>query len=54
MFKVQRISIAFEQLIEQQIERRTRKILTPRFVLQRVVHELEIFCQQLRHEPNIK
>lgn len=50
--QVQRISKAFDQLIEQQIERRRRNIETPRFVLQRVVTELETFEQQLKNEPN--
>ena len=50
--KVQRISKAFNQLIEQQIERRRRKIETPRFVLERVLHELNSFQKQLQDEPN--
>lgn len=51
-FQVQRISKAFNQLIEQQIERRRRNIETPRFVLERVIHELETFQNQLQNEPN--
>ncbi|CAF0969874.1 unnamed protein product [Adineta ricciae] len=52
LLRVQRISKAFDQLIEQQIERRRRNIETPRFVLQRVITELETFQQQLKNEPN--
>jgi len=52
VLKVQRISKAFDQLIEQQIERRRRNIETPRFVLQRVINELEAFQKQLINEPN--
>ena len=50
--KVQRISKAFDQLIDQQIERRHRKIETPRFVLERVIHEVDTFQKQLQTEPN--
>ena len=52
--KVERISKAFDQLIEQQIERRRRNIETPRFVLRRVIDELEAFQKQLQTEPNQK
>ncbi|CAF1385935.1 unnamed protein product [Rotaria sordida] len=52
LIRVQRISKAFDQLIEQQIERRHRNIETPRFVLQRVIDGLEPFQKQLRDEPN--
>ncbi|UJR37765.1 hypothetical protein I4U23_030458 [Adineta vaga] len=52
LIRIQRISNAFDQLIEQQIERRHRNIETPRFVLQRVITELETFQQKLRNEPN--
>jgi len=52
--KVERISKAFDQLIEQQIERRHRNIETPRFVLRRVIDELEAFQKQLQTEPNQK
>jgi hypothetical protein len=46
------MSKAFDQLIDQQIERRHRNIETPRFVLQRVITELEAFQKQLTNEPN--
>ncbi|CAF1679687.1 unnamed protein product, partial [Rotaria sp. Silwood1] len=52
LIRVQRISKAFDQLIDQQIERRHRNIETPRFVLQRVIDGLEAFQKQLRDEPN--
>lgn len=50
--KVQRVSKVFDQLIDQQLERRRRKIETPRFVLQRVIDGLQSFCEHLRNEPN--
>ncbi|CAF3562778.1 unnamed protein product [Adineta steineri] len=52
LIRVRRISDAFDQFIEQQIERRRRNIQTPRFVLQRVITELEAFREQLKNEPN--
>ncbi|CAF0871445.1 unnamed protein product [Rotaria sordida] len=52
LIRVQRISKAFDQLIDQQLERRHRNIETPRFVLQRVIDGLEAFQKQLRNEPN--
>lgn len=52
LLKVQRISKAFDQLIDQQVERRHRNIETPRFVLQRVITELEAFQKQLIDETN--
>ncbi|CAF3274924.1 unnamed protein product [Rotaria sp. Silwood2] len=52
LIRVQRISKAFDQLIDQQIERRHRNIETPRFVLQRVIDGLEAFQKQLTDEPN--
>lgn len=52
LLRVERISNAFDQLVDQQIERRRRNIETPRFVLQRVIDELEAFQNQLRNEPN--
>ncbi len=52
LIRVQRISKAFDQLIDQQIERRRRNIETPRFVLERVINELEEFQKQLTNQPN--
>ncbi|CAF1553140.1 unnamed protein product [Adineta steineri] len=54
LIRVRRISDAFDQFIEQQIERRRRNIQTPRFVLQRVITELEAFREQLKNEPNLR
>ncbi|CAF3376662.1 unnamed protein product [Rotaria socialis] len=52
LIRVKRISKAFDQLIDQQIERRRRNIETPRFVLQRVIDGLHAFREQLQNEPN--
>ncbi|CAF1585602.1 unnamed protein product, partial [Didymodactylos carnosus] len=52
LLRVQRISLAFDQLIEQQKKRRENGIETPRFVLERVVNDLKIFRDQLSTEPN--
>ncbi|CAF0722152.1 unnamed protein product [Adineta steineri] len=52
LIRVQRISNAFDQLIEQQIERRRRNIQTPRFILQKAITGLEAFREQLKNEPD--